>query len=98
LAKHGLDPQSENYQENYNDQPEGILAGQSFVITGKLTHPRSHYEELILNNGGKVLSAISKSTSYLLQGQDGGSKATKAQKLGVPIINEEQFLGMINQD
>lgn len=98
LAKHGLDPQSENYQENYNDQPEGILAGQSFVITGKLTHPRSHYEELILNNGGKVLSAISKSTSYLLQGQDGGSKSTKAQKLGVPIINEEQFLGMINQD
>ncbi|WP_369991666.1 NAD-dependent DNA ligase LigA [Mycoplasmopsis arginini] len=76
------------YKENTKSE---ILKGFSFVITGKLSKPRSHFEKIILENGGQVLSSISSNINYLLVGEDAGSKLSKAKKHNVQIINEEQF-------
>ena len=50
---------------------------------------------MIEDRGGKVSSSVSKKTSFVLAGEEVGSKLTKAQKLGVPIISEEEFLVML---
>ncbi|MGK9476474.1 NAD-dependent DNA ligase LigA [Melioribacter sp. OK-6-Me] len=72
------------------------LAGKSFVLTGTLSSmSRDKAKELIVANGGKVLSAISKNTDYLIAGEKAGSKIDKARKLGVKIINEDEFLNML---
>ena len=78
-------------QSNEAKQVGTRLEGSSFVITGTLTESRSHYEDLIKINGGKVSSAISKKTSYLLCGENAGSKHDKAEQLGVKILNEKEF-------
>ena len=51
--------------------------------------------KIIENLGGKTSSSVSKKTTYVLAGEDGGSKLTKAQELGIPIINEQEFINMI---
>lgn len=73
------------------------LNGQTFVISGTFAlHSRDQYKELIENNGGKNTGSISKKTNYILAGDNmGPSKLEKAQKLGIPIISEQQFLDMI---
>ncbi|EEG29833.1 DNA ligase (NAD+) [[Clostridium] methylpentosum DSM 5476] len=72
------------------------LAGLTFVITGTLpTMKREEAKALIEQNGGKATGSVSKKTSYLLAGEEAGSKLTKAQSLGVPVLDEEQFLKMI---
>ncbi|MGK9370035.1 NAD-dependent DNA ligase LigA [Melioribacter sp. Ez-97] len=72
------------------------LGGKSFVLTGALASmSRDKAKELIVANGGKVLSSISKNTDYLVAGEKAGSKLEKARKLGVKIISEEEFLNMI---
>ena len=74
-----------------------ILKGQSIVISGVFTHhSRDEYKEIIEKNGGKNVGSVSKSTSFILAGDNmGPSKLEKAQKLGVRIVNEEEFLAMI---
>ena len=74
------------------------LEGKSIVISGTFTHhSRDEYKELIEANGGKNVGSISKKTDYILAGENmGPSKLEKAGKLGIPIINEDQFLEMIN--
>jgi DNA ligase (NAD+) len=75
----------------------GPLAGYTFVLTGTLpTLSRDEAKQAIENAGGKVSSAVSKKTSYLVAGEEAGSKLVKAQELGVRILSEEQLLGMIN--
>lgn len=72
------------------------LAGLTFVITGTLpTMKREEAKALIEQNGGKATGSVSKKTSYLLAGEEAGSKLTKAQSLGVPVLDEEQFLNML---
>jgi DNA ligase (NAD+) len=71
------------------------LAGTTWVITGTLSVEREAIAELIRQNGGKVSSSISKKTTYLLAGEEAGSKLEKAQSLGVKVVNEEEFRGMI---
>jgi DNA ligase (NAD+) len=72
------------------------LSGKSFVITGTLESlSREAAAERIVALGGKVTSAVSKRTSYLVVGADPGSKLDKAQALGVPTLDEEAFLGLI---
>lgn len=74
----------------------GIFEGKTFVLTGTLpTMKRSEASKIIEANGGKTSSSVSKKTSYVLAGEDSGSKLTKAQSLGVTIITEEQFKAML---
>lgn len=63
----------------------------TFVITGKLSHSRGHYESIIEANGGNASSSVTKKTTYLLAGEKAGSKMEKALKLKVQVLNEEQF-------
>ncbi|MBQ5837586.1 MAG: NAD-dependent DNA ligase LigA [Clostridia bacterium] len=75
------------------------LSGMTIVVTGTLpTLKRQEAEALIRANGGNASGSVSKKTTYLLCGSDAGSKLTKAQALNIPIINEEQFLEMINKN
>lgn len=72
------------------------LAGLTIVVTGTLpTLGRKEVEELISNNGGKCTGSVSKKTSLLVAGEAAGSKLTKAQELGIPVITEEELLQMI---
>lgn len=75
----------------------GLLNGLSFVITGTLpTLSRDQAKEVILQNGGKVIDAVSKKTSYLLVGEAAGSKLEKARELGISMIDEAALLKMID--
>jgi DNA ligase (NAD+) len=71
---------------------EGALSGFTFVVTGTLpTLSRDGVKEFIEQNGGKVTDSVSKKTSYLVLGENPGSKAEKAQSLGVKILNEAEL-------
>ena len=85
-------------EEDMTDHTD-LLKGKSFVISGVFSqHSREEYKELIEKNGGKNVGSISKKTDYVLAGENmGPSKLEKANKLGVPIIDEETFLGMIGE-
>ncbi len=73
-----------------------VLVGLTFVLTGTLpTMTRDEASELIKRNGGKVSSSVSKKTSYVVAGEEAGSKLTKATALGVPVIDEEALKKMI---
>lgn len=84
---------SEAQLENQTD----TLKGQTFVVSGVFeTISRNELKKLIEDNGGKVASSVSSKTSYLVAGANmGPSKRTKAEGLGVPIISEAEFLGMV---
>ena len=74
------------------------LAGQSIVISGVFTHhSRDEYKEMIEKNGGKNVGSISSKTSFILAGENmGPAKLEKAQKLGVKIMSEDEFLALIS--
>ena len=74
------------------------LAGLTIVVTGTLpTLSRQEAEALITQNGGKASASVSKKTSYVLAGEAAGSKLTKAQTLGIPILDETAFRAMLGQ-
>jgi DNA ligase (NAD+) len=74
------------------------LEGKSFVLTGTLsTMSREEAKEKIQNLGGSVVSSVSKITNYVVVGESAGSKLDKAQKLGIEILSEEQFLELIKE-
>lgn len=78
------------------DQTSRSLNGMTFVVTGTLpSMGRKEAEELILSNGGKVSGSVSRKTAFVLAGEKAGSKLTKAQQLGIPILSEEDFMGML---
>ncbi len=80
------------------DSSQLKLKDKTFVLTGKLPNlTRDEAKKLIKENGGKVLSAISKNVDYLLTGSKVGSKFTKAQQLNVPIISEEEFQELLKK-
>ncbi len=81
-------------------QPESragdTFAGKTFVLTGTLRKTtRAECQKLIESLGGKTSSSVSKKTSYVLAGEEAGSKLEKAQKLGVTVITEEEFQAML---
>ncbi len=72
------------------------FAGKTFVLTGTLpTMTRSEASALVEKFGGKVSSSVSRKTSFVLAGEEAGSKLTKANQLGVTVIDEEEFLRML---
>ena len=74
------------------------LAGLTFVITGTLPDmTRDEAKTLIEQNGGKCSGSVSKKTSYVLAGEEAGSKLTKAQQLGVAVISQQQLIEMIGE-
>lgn len=90
LKEYGVDMTAEIKEKT------DIFAGLTFVLTGTLpTMTRNEASDIIVSNGGKVSSSVSKKTSYVLAGEEAGSKLTKAQTLGVKIIDENEFLQMI---
>ena len=77
--------------------PGGAFKGMNFVLTGKLTTMgRKEAGALLEAQGGVIQSGVSKTTTYLICGGKPGSKAVKAEKLGVKVLTEEQFLEMVN--
>ena len=87
LKDHGL---NFHYLDNSPNIPQ-TFAGQTWVITGTLSHPREYFEAIIQVRGGKTSSSVSTKTSYLLAGENSGSKFAKAQELGVKILTEAEF-------
>lgn len=91
LKKLGVNMESMQ-EENLDNRFEG----QIFVLTGALEkYSRKEAEELIEKYGGKTSSSVSKKTSYVLAGEDAGSKLVKAQELGITIITEQEFESMV---
>jgi DNA ligase (NAD+) len=75
--------------------PEGVFAGKTFVLTGTLpTLTREEATAKIEALGGKVTGSVSKKTDFVVRGEEAGSKLDKAQKLGVKVIDEKEFLKM----
>ena len=80
------------------EEKTNIFLGKIFVVTGTLSSlSRAEAEELIVRNGGRASSSVSKKTSYVLAGEAAGSKLTKAQELGTPILDEAGFLRMLEE-
>ncbi len=74
----------------------GIFSGKTFVLTGTLpTMTRSEASKIIEQHGGKTSSSVSKKTSFVLAGEDAGSKLEKANKLGITVISEDKLKSMI---
>lgn len=91
LKKAGLNMKSQKQLKG------NIFEGKTFVLTGTLPSlTRSAASEIISSYGGKVSSSVSKKTDYVLTGEEAGSKLEKAQKLGVKIIDEEEFKNLIS--
>jgi DNA ligase (NAD+) len=77
----------------------GSLSGKSFVFTGTLsTLTRDEAREMVERRGGRVSSAVSGKTSYLVAGDSPGSKSAKAEKLGVALLTEKEFLSLVGRD
>ncbi len=90
LASHGVNMVSQK------EKIDNRFEGKTFVLTGTLpTYSRNEASGIIEKFGGKTASSVSKKTSYVLAGEDAGSKLVKAQSLGITIITEEEFNIMI---
>ncbi len=92
LRRHGL-----NFGEHDEQAAPAAqsLAGQTWVITGTLSRPRDEIAELIRRHGGTVTGSVSRKTSFVLAGEEAGSKLEKAESLGVPVKDEAAFLAML---
>jgi len=90
LKSHGF-----NFKFQEESKLSDTLNGKIFLITGTLLKPRKHYEELINQHGGKVISSVNKQLDYLLVGTDPGSKLAKAIGMNIEVIDEEKFIDMI---
>lgn len=93
LNKLGVWPKPILASENSN-----LFENKTFVITGTLSKPREDYKKLIEDLGGKVSSSVSKKTTYLLCGEEAGSKLEDAKKNNVSILNENDFLNLIQNN
>jgi DNA ligase (NAD+) len=93
LLKKGVNPKPTSVGEG---RETGFLKGSTFVVTGTRPHlSREQAENLIRSNGGKVTSAVSKNTNFVLVGESPGSKFDKAKTLGIKIIDEKELLSLI---
>jgi DNA ligase (NAD+) len=94
LAAAGVNMRS--HQPAPGEAGAGPLSGKIFVLTGTLTTmTREEASEAVGKLGGKVSGSVSRKTSYLVAGEEAGSKLQKAQQLGIPILSEEEFRSLI---
>lgn len=85
-------------EEKHETNTQTLISGKTFVLTGTLpTYSRKQASDLIEQAGGKVTSSVTKNTDYVLCGEAPGSKRDKAQKLGIAIIDEDEFNRMIGK-
>ncbi|MFH5796823.1 BRCT domain-containing protein, partial [Clostridium perfringens] len=83
--------------KNKDESIVNIFEGMKIVLTGTLpTLKRNDAKEMIEERGGKATSSVSKSTTFVLAGEEAGSKLTKANELGVKVIDEAKFLDILN--
>ena len=81
---------------SHEEKKDDRFAGMTFVLTGALERfTRDEASALIESFGGKASSSVSKKTSYVVAGENAGSKLTKAQSLGIPVLSEDEFAGMM---
>ena len=81
---------------SHEEKRDDRFSGLTFVLTGTLqNHTRDEASALIVSFGGKAASSVSKKTSYVVAGENAGSKLTKAQELGVPVLTESEFEEMM---
>ncbi len=86
-----------NMESIESESGDNRFEGMTFVLTGALeNYTRDEAGDIIENFGGKVSGSVSKKTTYVLAGEDAGSKLDKANQLGVQVIDEKQFEDMIN--
>lgn len=87
-----------NMRAQHEQPAEGRFSGMTFVLTGTLPHLKRQQAAAIIERlGGKTAGSVSKKTSVVVAGEDAGSKLTKAQQLGVPVVDEAAFLEMAGQ-
>ncbi len=84
-----------HFEEERKEQSK--VFGESFVFTGTLSKSREHFKELVEKKGGIVRNSVSKNLDYLVVGENPGSKLSKAERLGVEIINEEELLKLLEE-
>jgi DNA ligase (NAD+) len=96
LADLGIDPQSDNYAPVSEGADGAALAGTTWVITGSLSQPRQNFEEIIRRHGGKTSGSVSSKTSFVLAGEEAGSKLDKARELGVKVVSETEFHALLS--
>ena len=90
LLSHGFDFEKQ-------DKKVGALSGEVVVITGTLTrYKRSVAQSLVVDNGGEVADSVSKRVTLVVAGESAGSKLDKAKALGIKVIDEQQFVDIIN--
>jgi DNA ligase (NAD+) len=82
--------------ENDNEPSSGVFYGKTAVFTGTLSIPRDEAKMMFEKAGGKVVSSISAKTSYLICGENAGSKLSEANSLNIEILSEEEFRSMLN--
>lgn len=78
------------------EEKTGLLKNKNFVLTGTLSKPRDYYKDFIKNNGGNILSSISKKTDFLIVGEHAGSKLKKAKELNITTLDENNFFSYFN--
>lgn len=82
-------------EEKTVDHSASKMKGTTWVITGTLSQSRDEIAEIIIAHGGKVTGSVSKKTSFVLAGEDAGSKLEKAKKLGIRVVDETEFRAML---
>lgn len=98
LSQLGIQPKTERAASG-SGSASGSIAGKTWVLTGTLpTLGRDEASAMIRQSGGKVASAVSRNTDYLLAGESAGSKLDKARELGVAIVDEAAFLKLVRGD
>ncbi|MDD5087387.1 MAG: helix-hairpin-helix domain-containing protein, partial [bacterium] len=87
------------FEERSRQPRSDRLSGKTLVITGSLSSmSREQAEHKIIRHGGRATQSVSKKTSYVIVGENPGSKYEKAVKLGIPILGEDEFLRLIKDD
>lgn len=87
-----------NMETAEREVTDSVLSGKTVVVTGTLpTLGRREAQELIEQYGGKVSGSVSKKTDYVLAGENAGSKLTKAEELGIPVLSEEELREMLDR-